>query len=210
MKSSNQSINKIITEAVDIITSRQRLKQIAANPLYRNAFYLMFNTVISAILGFFFWMVVARFYSTTELGFSSAIISAINLLALLSIVGLNSSVIRFLPHAGRPQELINSSFTLSGLVSLVTAAIFIAGLDFWSPALSFVRYNALFSLAFLAMAVLSTLSNLTDSIFVAKRRAGFVLSKNAILSLLKIPLLVVLAIFFDTFGHLCFSVLTQS
>ncbi|MFQ6129150.1 MAG: hypothetical protein ACE5QW_09655, partial [Thermoplasmata archaeon] len=30
-------------------------------PLYRNAIYLMMNTIIGSGLGFFFWMVVARF-----------------------------------------------------------------------------------------------------------------------------------------------------
>lgn len=179
---------------------RQRLKPIAANSLYRNAFYLMLSTTVSSLLGFFFWMVVARFYSETEVGYSSAIISAINLIALLSAVGLNISVIRFLHQATNPKGLINSSLTLSALVSLIIAAIFVFGIDFWSPALSFVKYNAIFFLAFLAVAVLTTVSTLTDSVFVAKRRAGFVLSRNTIFSLLKIPLPIALAIFLHTFG----------
>ncbi|MEE9399121.1 MAG: hypothetical protein V3V23_02535, partial [Dehalococcoidales bacterium] len=200
MKSFNLHIHRIITEAVETIGCRQSLRRVAALPLYRNALYLMLNTVIMSLLGFFFWMVVARFYSMIEVGYSSAIISAIRLLALLSLVGLNFSVIRFLPQADRPKELINSSFTLSALISLVIAAIFIAGLNFWSPRLSFIGQNAIFALTFLVVAVLFTLSNLMGAVFIARRGAGFVLSKNAILSLLRIPLLVVLATLFHTFG----------
>jgi len=179
---------------------RTRLKVITAYSLYRNAFYLMLNGAVTSLLGFFFWMVVARFYSETEVGYSSAIISAINLIVLLSLVGLNFSVIRFLHKASKPKELINSSLTLCGLISLITAAIFVYGIDVWSPALSFVKHNAIFFLAFLVVAVLMTMSSLTDSVFVAKRRASFVLSRNTIFSLLKIPLPIAFAIFLHSFG----------
>ena len=193
-------ICKIVTKAVNIINFRKRLKLITANSLYRNAFYLVLASAVTSLLGFFFWMVIARFYSETEVGFSAAIISAINLVALLSIVGLDFSVIRFLHEASKPKELINFSLTLCGLVSLIIATIFVSGIDFWSPALSFVKHNAIFFLAFLLVAVLTTLSQLTDSVFIAKRKAGFVFSRNAIFSLLKLPLPIALAIFLHTFG----------
>lgn len=153
-----------------------------------------------ALCGFFFWMIVAGFYTEAEVGFSSAIISAINLIALVSLVGLNTSLVRFLPHADKPQELMNTCYTLSGLISLVVAAILIVSLGFWSPALAFVKQNAIFTAAFIIFALLWTLSNLVDSTFIAKRRAGFVLSKNTIYSLCKIPLPIFFVLFFHAFG----------
>jgi len=63
----------------------------------------MLNTAVMTLCGFFFWMVVARFYTEAEVGFSSAMISAISLLALISLVGLNTSLIRFLPQADKPE-----------------------------------------------------------------------------------------------------------
>lgn len=54
---------------------------------------------------------------------------------VMSLLGLNSSLTRFLPHTKKPQELINSCLTLGGLISLVLAGIFIAGLELWSPAM---------------------------------------------------------------------------
>jgi len=191
---------KVIAEAIDIITSREKLKQTATTPLYSNAFYLMLNTAITSLLGFFFWMIVARFYTEAEVGFSSAIISAISLLALISLVGFNVSLVRFLPHADKPQALINSCYTLSGLISLVIAGICVAGVGFWSPALAFVKQNAIFTAAFVVFALLWTLSSLVDSTFVAGRRAGFVLSKNTIYSVLKLPLPILFVPFFHTFG----------
>jgi O-antigen/teichoic acid export membrane protein len=189
-----------IGEALKVATSRQEIRRVLSTPLYSNAFYLMLNIAVMALCGFFFWMVVARFYTEAEVGFSSAIISAISLIAIISLVGLNTSLIRFLPQADKPQELINSCYTLSGLVSLVIAGIFIAGLGFWSPALAFVRQNAIFTAAFIIFVLLWTLSSLVDSTFIARRRAGFVLSKNTIYSVLKIPLPILFVLFFRTFG----------
>jgi len=191
---------KVIAEAIDIITSREKLKQLISIPLYSNAFYLMLNTGVLALLGFFFWMIVARFYTEAEVGFSSAIISAISLLALISMVGLNISIIRFLPHADKPQDLINSCYTLSGLISLAVAGIFLAGLGFWSPALAFVNQHAVFASAFIVFTILWTLASLVDFTFVARRRAGFVLSKNTIFSVVKLPLPILFVLFFHTFG----------
>ena len=200
MRKTDFPIIKVITEAIGTITSRRRLKQVVTTPLYRNALYLMLNTAVMALCGFFFWMVVARFYTEAEVGFGSAIISAISLIAIISLVGLNTSLIRFLPHADKPQELINSCYTLGGLVSLIVSGIFVAGLGFWSPALAFIQQNAIFTAAFIVFALLWTLSSLVDYTFIARRRAAFVLSKNTIYSVLKIPLPILLVLFFRTFG----------
>ena len=54
-----------------------RLKRLTAVPLYRNALYLLLSSTIGMFLGFFFWMTVARLYSTTEVGLGSAIIATV-------------------------------------------------------------------------------------------------------------------------------------
>lgn len=178
---------------------RQIRRQIT-DPLYRNSLFLIASTAVTAGLGFFFWMVVARYYTEAEVGLGAAIISAISLLALISTLGLNVALIRFLPKAEKPVDLINSCFTLSGIVALAVAAIFIAGLNHWSPAFYFIRENAIFSTAFVVFTIFWTLSGIMDFIFIARRRAEFALSKNTIFSLLKIPLAVLLVLYFHAFG----------
>jgi O-antigen/teichoic acid export membrane protein len=177
-----------------------KLRQLFRIPLYTNAVYLIANTVVTSLLGFFFWMVVARFYTEAEVGFSSAVLSAIGLLTILSLAGLNVILVRFLPRAEKPEQLINTCLTLSGLVSLVIAGIFIIGLGVWSPAIIFVGQNAIFVTAFISFTLLSTLSYLMDTTFIALRRAEFTLSKNTIFSLIKIPLPILFVLFFHTFG----------
>jgi len=113
---------------------------------------------------------------------------------------LNISLVRFLPHAEKPRELINSCYTLGGLLSLVLAGIFLVGLGFWSPALAFIRQNAIFASAFIVFTIVWTLSTMMDFTFVATRRAGFVLSKNTIFSVLKLFLPILFVSSFHAFG----------
>lgn len=179
---------------------REGLKSVYGVSLYRNALYLMVGAAVSSLCGFFFWLIVARFYSDEVVGYSSAVVSALSLLAILSMAGLNIAIVRFLPRAESPRDMTNTCFTVAGLISLVAGAVFVAGLGFWSPALAFVRQDPVFLLAFLVFAVLWTLSPLVDSAFLAGRQARFVLFRTVIYSLLKLLLPAVLALYFHTFG----------
>jgi O-antigen/teichoic acid export membrane protein len=145
-------------------------------------------------------MLVARFYTVAEVGAAAAVISAMNLLAALSLVGLGDAIIRFLPKAEKPRELINSCLTVSGVLALALAAVFIAGMGIWSPALVSLRENNASIAAFLFIVLIFTASGLLDSVFVAGRRAEFVLYKNTSASLIKMPLAVLLAFSFRGFG----------
>jgi O-antigen/teichoic acid export membrane protein len=172
-------------------------------PLYANSFYLMLNSGIVAILGFVFWLLAARFYDAEDVGLASAAISAIQLLSLLSLLGLNFSLIRFLANSReRSNDLINSCFTIGALMSLITAAIFMLGVRFWSPALASIQENGLYFVSFIVFTVGSTLLALVNHVFIAERRAGFVLSQNTATSLLKVGLVITLALFFQAFGIL--------
>lgn len=179
-------INGTPSPSIRTLTSKEGLKNLLSIPLYSNAFYLMADIAVVSLLGFAFWVLVAKLYTPAEVGLASATIAAVILLARLSGLGFGYGMIRFLPNArGRSNTLINSCFTIAGLTSLVTALIFLAGLNFWSPALLYIRHP-IFSIAFVLVTLAYTLFLLTDQSFIAKRRAKYVLFKNATAGLLKI------------------------
>ena len=66
-----------------ILKTKQMVQQLRTH-LYRNALYLIINSIVTGIVGLVFWILAARFYSAKDMGFDSAIISATMLLALLS------------------------------------------------------------------------------------------------------------------------------
>jgi hypothetical protein len=59
--------------------------------LFRNAYALMLNTGISAVLGLGFWLAAARYYSESAVGQGSAAIAAMKFLAGLTAVTLTGT-----------------------------------------------------------------------------------------------------------------------
>jgi len=68
--------------------NQEELKKHLSDPLFKNAYFLMFSSLTSAGSGFFFWLIAARFYSTTDIGLASAMISAMGLISMLSLLGI--------------------------------------------------------------------------------------------------------------------------
>jgi O-antigen/teichoic acid export membrane protein len=194
-------VSSIFQQALRVATSLKLLKQHLENPLYKNAYYLMANTATTSLLGFAFWMVVARFYSPADVGLASALIAAAGLLASISNLGLGFGLIKFLPSASeKATRMINSCFTLSGLISLLATLIFLGGLDFWSPALLPIREHPIFLFAFIIFTMVFTLSSLLDQTFIAERAVKFAFIKNVAAGIIKMPIPILLAAFFGAFG----------
>ena len=193
--------NGFLSEVIEAATSKEKLKSHLHTSLFQNAYYLMASSAVTALGGFAFWIIAAKFYSAEEVGLASATISAVGLLAILSTLGMGFGLIRFLPNAGRRStQMINSCFTIGGLVSIAVAIIFLAGLGFWSPALTFIREHPVYIAAFLVFTMAWTLFALTDQVFVAKRTAKFTFIKNITSAILKVPLPILFAASFGAFG----------
>jgi acetyltransferase-like isoleucine patch superfamily enzyme len=171
------------------------------DPLYMNSIYMMASTAIVSGSGFVFWLLTTHFYKTAEVGLATALISVLLFLMNLSILGLNYSVIRFLPKtssrgsgpANKKNQLLSGSFLVLAAAAAVTAAIFLIGLPFFSPKLTFVRDNPWAMAAFVLFTITATMDFLMESVFLALRSAKYVFIKNVIVSVFKILLPVLFA-----------------
>lgn len=76
---------------------RRMILTLRRDHLVRNSLYLMLSTGIQAALGFTFWIIMARLFSTGDVGKASSLISATALIAYFALFGLNSTLVRFLP-----------------------------------------------------------------------------------------------------------------
>ena len=180
---------------------KDKIRGLLRISLYRNAGYLMLTSGTNSLAGFIFWAVAARLYPTEGVGLAAAAISAMGLLALLSTLGMDYGLIRFLPGAhDKGNSIINSCLTLSGLVSLALAVIFLAGINLWSPALLRIQQNPVFFISFILFSVASVFRIFAERTFVARRRSGFTLTQGLVFSLLRFIPLVALAPLFDVFG----------
>ncbi len=195
------AVKETLSNTVRVVSSKEGMKKLLGISLYRNAFYLMLNSVVGAATGFVFWMIAARFYTAVDVGLAAAIIAAVGLLVSLSNLGFGLGLIKFLPEAkDKATPMINSSLTIATLASLVTALIFLAGLSFWSPAIIFIRQHPIFFACFVLFTIASTLYGLLGQVFIAKRRAKFTFIQGMITGALKIPIPIILVAFFGAFG----------
>src|SRR5207247_799918 len=82
--------------------------------------YLIASEAVGAGLGLAFWAVAARLFpNDADLGVGAILITGATLLATLSTLGFNFSLIRFLPEGRMPvARLINSSVTLGAVLAL--------------------------------------------------------------------------------------------
>jgi O-antigen/teichoic acid export membrane protein len=165
----------------------------------------MGDSVLASGLGLIFWTFAARFYTETDVGLASTLISSIGLLAIASTLGFTVGLIRFLPMATDEEysKMINSCFTVSSILAVILAIIFIIGLDVWSPALNFLKSNIFIVIIFVLFALALTLTALMNGIFIAARKAEYVLLKNSIIaSALKLILLIALSIITISLAYL--------
>lgn len=165
------------------------------DPLYRNSIFQMASTFILGALGFVFWMIIARLYKAENVGIATTLISIMTLLSSFSLLGLSSSLNRYLPKSVNRNKLINSAFAIVTLVSLLASIMFILGLQIFSPPLLFLRSNAFYIVTFTIFITFCSWNSLVESIFMAFRSASFLLLKNTIISILKLGLPFVLIAF---------------
>ncbi len=161
--------------------------------LHANSFYLIAANGVSAAFGFLFWTAASRLYPAQEVGLAAAAVSAIALLSMLAVLGLDYAMVRFLPQAADTQRIINSSLTIGGVAALTLSFIFIAGLGLWSPVLLPLQHNAPFVAALVISTVFTALSALLAGVFVAGKQANLVFFQSCIFSGAKVLFVVILA-----------------
>ena len=153
--------------------------------LFRNSFYLMLATGVLAGFGFLFWFINARLFSTDNIGIATTLISVMNLIALLSLLGFNAALVRFLPTADNRNEQINTSLVFATIASIALSLLFIAFVGIISPQLIFISQSAWFGIIFVFACVMTTLNTLTDSVFLAHRQTKYTLNINILYSVFK-------------------------
>ncbi|MET9774319.1 lipopolysaccharide biosynthesis protein [Streptomyces sp. NPDC006367] len=164
-----------------------------ADSLFKNAYFLMLSTGVSAVLGLGFWLVAARYYSEEAVGQGSAAIAAMRLLASITATTMIGAVVRFVPRAGRATgPLVWRAYVASSVVVALAAVVFLLTLDLWGASyapLGTPAAGALFVAACVAWALLT----LQDGVLTGLRKAEWVPAGNAVFSVGKLILLAVFA-----------------
>jgi O-antigen/teichoic acid export membrane protein len=149
------------------------LARLHADHLIRNSLYLILSTAVQAGLGFAFWLIAARLFSTADVGRAGSLLSATALVAFLALLGLNSTFIRFLPVQANRDALITAGVLLAALCGGTIGLGYVLLTPIIAPKLDFVAHSPALAVGFVVLAAAGSVNLLTDSVFIADRKAGF-------------------------------------
>jgi len=172
-------------------TAPLALKRLRRDSLLRNGAYNMGATIVTALLGYVYWVVAARVYQPRAVGSGAALVSAMTLAALLANLGLGSALVAALSERYNGpawSRTLNAALILSLLSGAIIGGAVTVILPLLSARLS-MDADPSYTLLFVAGVALWTVATTLDGAFVAERAAGRVLARSALFAAVKIPLL---------------------
>ena len=160
----------------------------------RSSLYLILNYGVQAGLGFIFWIIAARFYSTADVGRATTLFSASLFISFLGLLGLNITFLRFLPVTRQRNRLITAGVLLVAIGSGTLGLGYILLTPIVARPISFVAHSLLLVGGFVILTSGCGVNALTDSVFIAAGRANYnVLLDGVVGGLAKIVLAFMLA-----------------
>jgi O-antigen/teichoic acid export membrane protein len=172
------------------------LRRARTDSLVRNSLYLISSTVVTAGLGYVFWAVAAHAFTSRDVGISSAVISLCSTVALLTYLGSSAMLIERLPTSEYSSEWTTTLTRVCVITTAVTVVVTAIAVPVVATSADYRSYFS--STGTIALAVIGagacTLVNLFGSAFIAARRAGRLLSIQALVSIAKVLFVFPLAI----------------
>ncbi len=124
-----------------------------------------------ALFGFIFWLIVAHLYTTKQVGIAATLISSMNFIAYASLLGFNTTFIRFLPKSKNRNTTINTGLLVVTVMALLLSFIYVTFIPSASPKLAVLHQNLFYGIGFIILGISAAINLATDSIFIAYRSA---------------------------------------
>ncbi len=166
-----------------------------------NAGSLYAATVITSALGFIFWTLAARLFPPHAIGLAATAISAMTVLALIGMFGLNTLLIGELPQRKSKGGLISAALLTAGAGSLVLGLGFALVAPVLSREFSGLRVTPEILLVFVGGVAVISMTGIFDEATIGLLRGHLQLWRNFIFAAAKLVLLPLFAFFVhDQFG----------
>jgi O-antigen/teichoic acid export membrane protein len=176
------------------MSSRLAMVMRSTDPLTRNGYALVLNTLVSGGLGIIYWVVAARLFTPSEVGRDAAVITVMTLLSSIGGMNLAGALVFVLPRVGASaRRYIATSYAASaGLVAVLVAGFLIIVARTGGP-LAFLDASVPVAGFFLLAACAWTLFTLQDGVLTGLRAAPWVLGENTAYGVIKLVVLIALA-----------------
>lgn len=171
------------------------IRAVRGDSLTRNSVGIMATTVVNAGLGYLYWTAAARLLPDMQVGLGSAVTSAMVILSLVVHLGAGAGLIARLPlRRSRADWLLTALSTQLAcvVVTLVLSAVALVPLAAFVPPLRPLATNPEIAVWFVLGAASWTGASLLDFVFIAQRRSGLMLCRNAVTAIGKLVALAVI------------------
>jgi O-antigen/teichoic acid export membrane protein len=182
---------------------RSAVSRQLSDPLSRGGLALLVNTGLTGVLGFGYWIIAARLFSTYAVGVAGALVSATTLFSALGQLNLSGMLMRFLPRAeGKSRRLVLLAYAYAAGASALLAAASLVGIKIFASSTSPLRLGALESTAFVLAVAATAIFTIQDSVLIGLRKAVWVPAENGTFGVAKIGILFV----FGSLGGAAFTI----
>ncbi|MGV1005440.1 MAG: family 16 glycosylhydrolase [Candidatus Nanopelagicales bacterium] len=171
--------------------------------LLQSAAALASTTVVTAGLGFVYWAVAARAFPAIAVGESSTAITAVSLIAPLTVLGFGTLLLAELPTMKQGRStLLSTAALLTGVVASAVALGCAFGLPSDFLGLPEIGSRPAVALIFAATVATQCIGLLFDQALLSVVGGGMQLRRNLVQSVVKLVLLIVFALTLARFGSL--------
>lgn len=161
--------------------SANALHRLRNDQLLRNSFNLTLNSGAIALVGFAFWLLNSRLFTAGQIGTATTLISGAALISYVSLLGFNTTFIRFLPASQQRDPEINTGLLIVFATALIAAALYVLLVPSIAPQLAFIRGSFGFAAGFVVLTALWAVNLVTDSVFIAFRKTQYNLLVDGII-----------------------------
>ena len=173
---------------------RSAARRQVSDPLSRGGLALLVNTGLTGILGFGYWIIAARLFSTYAVGVAGALVAATTLFSGIGQLNLSGMLMRFLPKAGgKSRRLVLTTYVFTASTSALLALISLIAIRIFASASSPLRLDTIESTVLVLAVAATAIFTIEDSVLVGLRRAVWVPVENGTFGIAKIVTLFMLA-----------------
>lgn len=169
------------------------IKKIFRDSIFKNSMYLISTNFFNMALGFFFWAIATRHYTTGDIGITSAILSSIYLVSTISLIGMPLAMTFYLPmYYKNSNGIINSCLIIGILISIIFSLMYILAVGILAPGLKVIFADLEMIIIFVFTTMMMTVSSLMTGAFTAGKKSSYHMVKENISSIIKIFMLIIL------------------
>jgi len=165
-----------------------------SDPLSRGGLALLVNTGVTGVLGFGYWIIAARLFSTYAVGVAGALVAATTLFSGIGQLNLSGMLTRFLPKAGgKSRRLVLITYAFAASASALLAGISLIVINIFASPTSALRLGAPEAIGVVLAVAATAIFTIEDSVLIGLRRAVWVPVENGSFGIAKIGLLFLFA-----------------